>query len=501
LERAEGAAPLSGLRFARSVVKACAAAAVLSGCGGLQQPRDDRVPSAARGAVSQAPQSGSGSSPIQHVVLIVQENRSFDNLFALFPGADGATQGVMKVRRHRQWVEKQVVLQPHSLIMNADLQHCHASFETAYDRGKMDGFNLVHFGVCHHPGETVGAVPYQYVKEDQIQPYWDIAEQWVLADHMFQTQGSGSFTAHQDLIRGATSIDPSESIVDNPGEQPWGCDAPPQTRTTLITSSGQVRPGKGPFPCTNRFPLPGYYRTIRDLLDAKGVSWKYYVPCFSASDGCTPNQNCPECGGDELNAFDVISSVRFGSEWGTNFGMPETTIFSDITNGALPAVSWVIPEDYESDHPGERRDRGPSWVASVVNAIGQSTYWDSTAIFVVWDDWGGFYDNAVPQQFGGNLGGLGFRVPCLVVSPFAVPGQSSQGGYISHTQYEFGSILRYIEDNFGLGSLNTTDARAASIGDVFDYAQSPRTFKPIASPYSIRDFQNDRPSLQRGDPE
>jgi phospholipase C len=181
--------------------------------------------------------------------------------------------------------------------------------------------------------------------------------------------------------------------------------------------------------------------------------------------------------------------------------MPETKIFTDIADGMLPAVSWVIPEDNEDDHPGEKVDNGPSWVASVVDAIGESTYWDSTAIFVIWDDWGGFYDNAVPQQFKDNLGGLGFRVPCLVVSPYAIAGQSSQGGYISHTQYEFGSILRYVEDNFGLGRLNTTDARAASIGDVFNYAQSPRAFKEINSRYSIQFFERQRASVQSGDPE
>ena len=129
------------------------------------------------------------------------------------------------------------------------------------------------------------------------------------------------------------------------------------------------------------------------------------------ADGCAPNKSCPDCAGDLLNAFDVIASVRYGPEWNTNFGMPATNIFDDITGGTLPAVSWVIPEDNEDDHPGERVDKGPSWVASVVNALGESSYWDSTAIFIVWDDWGGFYDNAVPQQFNDNLGGLGFRVP------------------------------------------------------------------------------------------
>ncbi|MBV8498941.1 MAG: hypothetical protein JO003_06805, partial [Candidatus Eremiobacteraeota bacterium] len=119
---------------------------------------------------------------------------------------------------------------------------------------------------------------------------------------------------------------------------------------------------------------------------------------------------------------------------------------------------------------------GPSWVASIVNAIGQSAYWDSTAIVIVWDDWGGLYDNLPPKVM--DYGGLGFRVPAIIVSPYA------KAGYISQTNYEFGSILRYIEDNWNLGQLGTSDSRAASIIDCFNYSQSPITFKKIPSSLS-----------------
>jgi phospholipase C len=196
--------------------------------------------------------------------------------------------------------------------------------------------------------------------------------------------------------------------------------------------------------------------------------------------------------------------VRYGSEWGTNVSMPETNILNDISGGALPAVSWVIPEDKNSDHPGDNLqgavDDGPQWVASVVNAIGQSQYWDSTVIVVVWDDWGGLYDNAAPP-FQDEYGGLGFRVPMLVVSPYARAGSGSQGGYISHTQYEYGSILKYIENNFGLGSLGTTDKRATSIGDVFNYNQKPRHFQTIPSTLDGKYFQVHSGKTQHGDPE
>ncbi|MBV8196946.1 MAG: hypothetical protein JO263_02315 [Candidatus Eremiobacteraeota bacterium] len=483
--------------MARLVVRSgtlasCALALAIAGCGGSQ--------SGSPGGSIPSPPPPS-VSPIRHVVVVVQENRSFDNLFALFPGADGATRGKMKVLEHGRYVDRWTPLTPQPLIIGSDIQHCHASFLRSYDGGAMDGFSITRFGVCLIPGKPVGRFVYQYVRQSDIRPYWDIAKRWTLADHFFQSQGSGSFTAHQDLIRGSTNINSTESLIDTPTDPPWGCDAPPGTVTSLITSAGKYLKGQGPFPCSDRFPSPAYYATIRDRLDASGVSWKYYAPCFSAADGCTPAKSCPHCAGDLLNPFDMIVPVRAGHEWSTNVSMPETNIFTDLENGALPAVSWVIPEDDEDDHPGEPIDKGPSWVASVVNAIGQSQFWKSTTIIVLWDDWGGFFDHVAPVQFTDKFGGLGFRVPCLIVSPYAIAGQGSEGGRVSHTQYEFGSILRYIEDNFRLGRLHTTDTRANSIGDVFDYNASPRAFAPIASQYSIRYFEKRRHRVQRGDPE
>lgn len=457
------------------------------------------VLSEARSAESKGQDDTTRGRKIQHVVIVVQENRSFDDFFAGFPGADGATRGKMKVKQGSGYVDKWVTLKPHGLIMKQDVAHCHSSFETAYDRGKMDGFNLVPVGTCHKGGTPAGTSVYQYVERSEIAPYWDIAKEWILADHMFQTQGSGSFTAHQDLIRGGTRISPTRSLIDSPDGWPWGCDAPHWAVTWTINKNGYVGEN-GPFPCSNAFPNYGSdgYPTLRDLLDAAQVSWKYYTPCFSKNDGCTPGSNCPNCDGDLLNAFDVIYPVRYGSEWQTNVAMPQTKILSDVEKGRLPAVSWVIPGDNESDHPAESIDNGPSWVASIVNAIGKSQYWKSSAIVIVWDDWGGFYDNAVPP-FQDRQGGLGFRVPALIVSPYAIAGDT--GGYISHTKYEFASILRFVEENWGLGSLGTTDGRATSIGNVFDFTQRPRKFKPIGSRYSARFFENEGAGTQHGDPE
>jgi Phosphoesterase family len=236
------------------------------------------------------------------------------------------------------------------------------------------------------------------------------------------------------------------------------------------------------------------------------VSWPHMnIFCdIAGMTGGTPPW--PNDGGQMWNAFDGISAVRYGSEWPNDnktpkpftcpvtancVSWPNTNIFCDIqgtTTGvcptpnpsgpvALPAVSWVIPTGEESDHytvsNGKIVDTGPDWVSSVVNAVGKSKYWDSTAIIIVWDDWGGFWDHVPPPQL--DYRGLGFRVPLIIVSPYA------KKGYVSHTQYEFGSILKFMESTFGLASLNTTDVRANDLTDSFDFTKKPRPFKTIPS--------------------
>lgn len=418
-------------------------ALALAGCGG----------SSTGGSMQPVAIGTPQSQQIQHVVIMIQENRTFDNLFATFPGADGTTTGKLHTG-------KSIGLAKRALLDLLPLQNNHLLVVTAYDGGKMDGFDLTINR--YKPLSSV----YQYVNPAQIRPYWTMAKQYVLGDRMFQTQGSGSFVAHQDLIAGGSAINRFQSIVDQPSHGPWGCDAPSGTLTSLLTVNHRYLKWQGPFPCLE-------YPTLRDLLDAKKVSWKYYTPIF----GKTWESSF-------WNGFDAIKAVRYSPEWTKNVTSPETKIFSDITRGALPAVSWVIPSGPNSDHPGVSPDGGPSWVAQVVNAIGQSQYWSSTAIVVVWDDWGGFYDHVPPQQL--DYQGLGFRVPLIVVSAYA------KKGYVSHTQYEFGSILKFVEDNWSLGRLGATDVRANSMADVFDFSASPRPFQPIPATYSKSYFEHQR---------
>jgi len=428
----------------------------------------------------------SSSSPIKHVIVVIQENRTFDNLFATFPGADGTKTGeaeAVPVSEQSQCPiahKEKVKLTEGNLAVGDDFGHNYSDVQIDYDSGNMDGFDVD--PIPAGGGKLACLQPYQYVNPSQIEPYWDIAQQYVLADHMYQTQGSGSFTAHQDLIAGGTAITSTQSIIDNPSNFPWGCDSPLKTTTSLITIYGQYEPHKGPFPCFTQ------YETLRDRLDAANISWKYY------SEEVVPGKD----NAGIWNGFDAISAVRYSSEWGKNVTFSDKLIFKDISAGHLPAVSWVTPDALNSDHPQELKggkdvDYGPSWVASIVNAIGKSKYWKSSAIVILWDDYGGFYDHESPAFFD-NQGGLGFRVPMLIVSPYARETSSSQLGYISHTQYETASILKFIEVNWGLQPLQLPDMRATSIGDSFNFTQTPRAFSIIPSEHSQSFFAHQRPS-------
>ncbi len=466
----------------------CAAAATLAACNGGETskslgPRPYVLPN-----------SGSGSgSPIEHVVLLVQENRSFNNLFATFPGATGATVGEELVHGRT----KQITLSEKHLKDRTDLVHSYTAFLTAYNHGKLNGYNRI----LTETGLRERAQPYEYVNPADIVPYWTLASTYALANAMFSTQGSDSFPAHQDLIRGGTAIDSTQSLIDDIGaaKGAWGCDSPYGSKTSFITTKLKLMRHVGPFPCSDDFPSSGSnYLTLRDLFDGASppISWKYYTPALGDQGGI-------------WSAFDVIYSVRYGPEWTANVISPETTVLTDISNGNLAQMSWVVPDNVDSDHPGSASDKGPSWIASIVNAIGESQYWNSTAIIVVWDDWGGFYDPVVPPLPRDNQGGPGFRVPMLVISPYTRLNQSSQPGYISNERYSFGSIVRFVEDTFGLGRLGTTDETTNSIGpesgnqggDMFDFSQSPRRFQTIGSKYSRSFFLHQKPSNQPVDTE
>jgi phospholipase C len=429
----------------------------IAGCGSGSSPGTGPIP---------RPTSTPEKAVIEHVVIIVQENRSFDNLFPGFPGADAPKYGLNGTTR--------VVLQPVRLESPQILENNWRDSILAWDNGKMDGFEREYL----EPSGGHSLLAYSFVPLAETVPYWTMAKQYALADHMFPTEFGPSFTAHLTLIGGNTDVGPGPvAEVDFPSALPWGCDAPPST-TTATLDQHRVESPNGPFPCFTQF------RTLADTLDAAKVSWRYYAPAVNSG-----------LDGDAWSEFSAIEKVRHGPDWAKVIS-PETRVLTDIAHGKLPRVAWVIPDLANSDHPATGSNTGPSWVASVVNAIGTSPYWGSTAIFVVWDDWGGWYDDIAPQQL--DARGLGIRVPCIVISPYA------KHGFVSHTQYEFGSILKFVDETFGLPPLGPesagyTDTRATSIADSFNFTQAPRPFTPLPQDVPASHFLNEKPSLKPPD--
>jgi phospholipase C len=311
-----------------------------------------------------------------------------------------------------------------------------------------------------------------------------MAQQYVLADEMFPTEWGGSFTGHLMLVAGTDDINQSdvrvgpassEAEIDTPTAGPYDCDSPPGTKSSYVTSKKKVEMNKGPFPCFNQWD------SIAEVLDNAGISWKYYATKKLDAGIWEP--------------FEAMQYVRYGPDWAADIIAPQTQILTDPGNGDLASVSFVTPSFADSDHPplphAKGSDHGPSWVAAVVNAIGESSYWKSSAIIVVWDDWGGWYDNAKPPQL--DYRGLGFRVPCLIISPYA------KNGYVDSTQYEFASILKFIEEVYGTGGIGPqsqgyTDQRATSLDAAFDFNQPPRTFTAIPSKYPASHFLHEPPS-------
>jgi phospholipase C len=419
------------------------------------------------------------SKHISHIVVIVQENRSFENFFAGYPGANAPMNGCGKGSAPAPDTgsgsgcppgDQVIPLHQVTFEHEPNLAHVFESSLTDWDNGKMDGFSK--YGFSHDDAA------YAYIERSQVQTYWTMANQYVLADEMFPTEFGPSWTAHLTLVAGTDNITATTALADFATGHS-NCRAAPGAMTAIVDENRVVHHDSGPFPCLDQF------NTIAQALDTAGVSWKYYVAARLKSFIWSP--------------FAAIKYVEQGPDWTNNIIQPQTQVLKDIYAGHLASVSWVTPSHKDSDHPAAHSDTGPAWVASIVNAIGQSPYWNSTAIVVVWDDYGGFYDNASPPQL--DFRGLGIRVPCLIISPYAKP------GLVSHKAYEFGSILKLIEETFptvgklGSPSQGYTDTRARSMRDVFDFSNPPRQFKTIPAKYPASYFLHEPRSLEPVDNE
>jgi phospholipase C len=438
------------------------------------------------------PIPGITDSHIEHVVIIFQENRTPDNLFQdpvlIAAGADIASSGINSKgqRIPLQRIDLGNVGPNPDLY---DLGHAHSSFVQMCDlkptgECAMDGADLIPV-VCgaNAPGCPPPNPQFAYVDPADVQPYFQLAEQYTFADRMFQTNQGPSFPAHQYIISGTSAPAAGSNLFvsENPSgnNEASGCTAPSDTSVLLIDPAGQELSSQ--YPCFE-------HRTLPDLLNQRGMSWRYYSP-IPGSIWTAPNAIQHMCG---PNAEPPNATACIGADWTNNvvLSTPQNPapVLTDIAKGNLASVSWVVPSAPASDHP-PGSDEGPSWVAAVVNAIGNSQYWSNTAIFITWDDWGGWYDH-VPPPKRRNSYEYGFRVPMIVVSPY------TKRGYISHVQHDFGSILKFVEATFGLPSLGYADAPADDLSDCFDFAQPLRRFQTINAPLDSDYFIHDtRPAM------
>lgn len=384
-----------------------------------------------------APQA---ANPIKHIVIMVKENRTFDDYFGTFPGANGATtykdpNGKVRPLNH----------QPDRLFL--DIGHTHRDYLLGYDKGKMDGFSNIPGAFQYVNGKKVDEADSQMYQSD-IPNYWKYAQTFALPDNFNYVIDSNSFPNH--LFSIAAEDDDASDIPRFPSKGQknvynWGCDSVPGTTVQEIHPNGNT---SHVFPCFNDFPSMG------NLLSSKGISWTQYAP-LQGKDGY------------EWNPFDAVKSIRETGEW-QNHMSDYTQFAKDAAKGNLPTVSWLVQPHQYSDHPGQSVCEGENWTVQQINAImNNKALWNSTAIFLTWDDFGGFYDHVVPPVGPNAKIEFGLRAPLLVISPYAKP------HYIDNTQYNFTSMLKFTETVLNLPSLGGLDKSSNDLVNAFNFKQNP----------------------------
>jgi phospholipase C len=427
-----------------------------------------------------------GIHKIRHVVIIMQENRSFDSYFGTFPGADGIPMkdGVPTVCSLDPVTHECVKPYHDTSDRNSGGPHATQDAIADIDGGKMDGFQAQarkgRYLACHnvdYPGcELTSSKPdvMGYHDWHEIPNYWDYARNFVLQDHMFQADNSWSVPAHLSLVSGWSARCSKHG-------DPMSC------KSALTEPFGATGHGKKvDFPWTD----------LTYLLHRYHVSWRYYVANGSQPDCSDSKMFCPRVhqGVETPGIWNPLP--RFDTVWQDHQIRdirPLGDFFRAAVRGHLPAVTWVAPNQSVSEHPPGLVTKGQTYVTHLIDSIMRGRDWRSTAIFLCWDDWGGFYDNLKPPVVDRN--GYGIRVPALVISPYA------RRGYVDHQVLSSDAYLKFIEDDFLHGRrLNPrTDGRPDSRPDVreavkilgdlardFDFDQKPRPplILPLHPPFS-----------------
>jgi phospholipase C len=402
--------------------------------------------------------------PIEHVVFIIKENRTFDHFFGRYPGADGATTGVT-------FGGRTVPLRPAPDVWPEHIAHGYWSGLYAVDGGRMDGFDLL-TGAEHLDGYT------QFSRAG-IPNYWKYADRFALADRFFTSEYGPTFVEHLYTIAAQ-----SNGVMDNRADgvpRPGGyCDDPearvPAFPPQVITGDlddphiarivGLQNEIADDSPA-NMWEISRYLGVIRtcfdietlpDLLEAAKISWRYY-----STDVFPINE-----------VLRAIKHIREGPMWKKVHHSED--FFDDLAAGELASVTWLKPPAPYNEHPNIPHKAtsvcaGENWTVSVMNALQRSPFWPHTAVVVVWDDFGGYYDHVVPPLY--DIMGLGPRTPALIMSPYTRRGDNPLGGSIDHHTYEFASVLKFIEDVFGLRSLTHRDGEADPLTGAFDFSKPP----------------------------
>jgi len=439
----------------------------------------------------------------QHVVVIFQENRTPDNLFqglCMVPfGSPEACSTSPNASQYniqmRDWLDRHSatgVTQPAAVALdnNYDLSHAHTAFLVQCDKDKITGAcKMDGAGDVACSGQCPPRPQFRYVtdRKGTLTPYLQLATQYGWANYMFQTNQGPSFPAHQFIFGGtsapsaaddAAGIYASENMS---GGTIAGCTATTGTTVALVGPSGETQKV---YPCFE-------HSTMADLFTAAGIAWRYYAPS-AGSIWTAPNainHICQSTGPGGKCA---------GSDFSANVDLRPANVLTDIAGCKLRPLSWVIPSGANSDHANSNDAGGPSWVASIVNAVGASStcdnnqgYWKNTAIVITWDDWGGWYDHERPTVLAQPQGDYqyGFRVPLIFVSAY------TPAHYINNARHDFGSILRFLEHNFGIqeGALNFADNRAQNdLTGFYNLASPPRAFQTIPAPKSAEFFIRDK---------
>jgi phospholipase C len=385
---------------------------------------------------------------IQHIVVVMLENHAYDNYFATYCTvrgtycshvADGEPAGLcipFNPNNTKAGCVKPFPFTPVNWTLTSQLPHGWTAANGDYQNGSMDGW---------YPSETSGLDPFGYYNGTTAPFFWDLAEQYGLGDHFFSSTMGYSLPNHWHLVAGTG---PNESI-----SHLFGASRNAQRKANDSLYLSQANSTRSVqdllLNSTTSWSwydhiLGSYSRAIQDTAGKLGVAYSYYNP-------------------------QAAKAESYNSSFNRHY-VNNTQFYSDAANGTLPAVSWVIPTIAESDHPPSNVTYAESFLASIVNAVESSPNWNTTAMYISWDDFGGFYDHVSPRHLAGtqtnNL--TGFRVPLIVISPY------SRVNYVTHDYGYFESLLHLIEWRFGLGCLTPVDCGAPIPFDYFNFSQTPR---------------------------